>query len=90
MDSELTYVGEICIYPSVSADVAQTVIALRRKHPRYGAQMIHDMLVQRDSTRHWPAASSIGELLKRESLIRPRGVAPFRWTPGGLRIKLPL
>ncbi len=34
--------------------------------------MIHDMLVQRDATKHWPAASSIGELLKRESLIRPR------------------
>lgn len=56
----------------ISADVAETVIRLRRKHPRYGAQMIHDLLVQRDSTRHWPAASSIGELLRRENLIRPR------------------
>ncbi len=56
----------------ISAKVADSVIAIRRRHPHYGAQMIHDMLVQRDPDSHWPAASSIGELLKRENLIRPR------------------
>jgi len=56
----------------ISAEVAERVIALRRKYPHYGAEMIHDLLIQSEPDRHWPAASSIGEILKREGLIRPR------------------
>jgi len=56
----------------ISGEVSSEIIAIRRKHPTYGPQMIRDILLQRDSERHWPAASSIGELLKREHLIRSR------------------
>jgi transposase InsO family protein len=56
----------------ISSEVSSEIIRIRRKHPTYGAQMIHDILLQRDSERHWPAASSIGELLKRANLIHSR------------------
>lgn len=56
----------------ISAEVAERIIAIRRKYPHYGAEMIHDLLVRTEPERHWPAASSIGQLLKRSNLIRPR------------------
>jgi putative transposase len=56
----------------MSADVAARIIALRRRHPRYGAQKLRDLLVRKEPTTRWPAASSIGELLKRAGLIRSR------------------
>lgn len=56
----------------ISAEVAERIISLRRKYPHYGAQIIHDLLVRIEPHRHWPAASSIGELLKREGLIKSR------------------
>ena len=57
---------------SISAEVADQIVAIRRKYPHYGSQMIHDLLVRTEPERHWPAASSIGELLKRAKLIKPR------------------
>jgi putative transposase len=56
----------------MSADVAARIIALRRRHPRYGAQKLRDWLVRNELTTSWPAASTIGELLKRAGLIRSR------------------
>jgi transposase InsO family protein len=52
--------------------VADRIIALRRKHPLYGAAKLRDWLVQHEPDCRWPAASSIGALLHREGLIRPR------------------
>ncbi len=56
----------------ITREVANRVVALRRRHPLYGAQMLHDWLVQHESDVRWPAASSIGELLKRANLIRSK------------------
>jgi putative transposase len=56
----------------ITPEVKEHVIALRRKYPLYGAQALHDILVRTEPGRHWPAASSIGELLKRENLIHPK------------------
>lgn len=52
--------------------IAARIIALRKQHPGYGAEKLRDYLVQRAPATHWPAASTIGELLKREGLIVPR------------------
>jgi transposase InsO family protein len=52
--------------------VKDHIIALRRRYLLYGAQALHDILVRTEPGRHWPAASSIGELLERENLIRPK------------------
>jgi putative transposase len=56
----------------ITTQVAERVIALRRKYPLYGAAMLRDWLLQHEPEVHWPAASSIGELLKRANLIRSR------------------
>jgi len=53
-------------------EVQSTILELKRAHPEYGAQLIHDRLVQHEPERHWPAASSIGEFLKRQGLVRKR------------------
>jgi transposase-like protein len=56
----------------ISPEVRERVIALRRRYPLYGAQMLRDWLVQHEPGVRWPAASSIGELLKRANLIGRR------------------
>lgn len=53
----------------IEPEVKERVIALRRKYPLYGAQMLRDWLIQHEPGVRWPAASSIGELLKRSNLI---------------------
>jgi transposase InsO family protein len=53
----------------ITPEVKEQIIALRRRYPLYGAQTLHDILVQSEPGKHWPAASSIGDLLKRENLI---------------------
>jgi transposase len=70
----------------ITSEVAERIIALRRKYPLYGPAMLRDWLRLHEPREHWPAASSIGELLKRANLIRP---APFSlWQPGG-RLRQP-
>ncbi|MCA1838336.1 MAG: integrase core domain-containing protein [Actinobacteria bacterium] len=56
----------------ITPEVRERVIALRRRYPLYGAQMLRDWLLQHEPGERWPAASSIGELLKRSNLIRAR------------------
>lgn len=56
----------------MSEEVAERIVALRKKYPLYGAEKLHDWLVIHEPEEHWPAASSIGELLKRKNLIQTR------------------
>ena len=56
----------------IAPEVVERVIALRRRYPLYGAQMLRDWLLQHEPDIRWPAASSIGELLKRANLIRSK------------------
>lgn len=56
----------------ITPSVVERVIALRRRYPLYGAQMLRDWLIQHEPEVRWPAASSIGELLKRSNLIGRR------------------
>lgn len=56
----------------ISDEVQEVILTLKREHPEYGPRMIHDRLVQHEPHRHWPAASSIGELLDRSGLVRRR------------------
>lgn len=56
----------------ITPEVADEIVALRRKHPLYGAQTLRDILMRREPEKHWPAASAIGKLLKRELLIQAR------------------
>jgi transposase InsO family protein len=56
----------------ISAEVQGRILALKQQHPDYGPRLIHDRLVQHEPLMHWPAASSIGQLLKRHGLVRRR------------------
>ena len=57
---------------AMAVDVRETVIALRRAHPRWGPKKLRAVLEERDATRVWPAASTMGDLLRREGLSEPR------------------
>jgi len=56
----------------ITEEVQSRILELKRAHPQYGAQLIHDWLVQQEPDRHWPAASSIGDFLKRRGLVCKR------------------
>lgn len=54
-------------------DVAAAIVTLRQQHPRWGPRTLRRVL-QRDHPLEirWPAASTIGELLRREGLAQAR------------------
>ena len=52
--------------------VRDAVIALRRSHPHWGPKKLRAVLEARAPERVWPAASSLGDLLRRRGLSQPR------------------
>ena len=64
------------------AAIEAEVLALRRKHPRWGPRTLKKLLEDRDGQIAWPAASTIGGMLEREGLTKPRvkrrRVEPYR------------
>lgn len=53
------------------AAVSEAVILLRRRFPHLGPRKLRAMLVRRAPQTCWPAASTIGDILKRAGLITP-------------------
>jgi transposase InsO family protein len=64
------------------AAIEQMVLELRQAHMRWGPRKLKRILERDEPGRSWPAASTMGELLKREGLVvaRPkrRKTAPYR------------
>lgn len=59
----------------ITPEVKERIISIKKKHPLFGAEKIHDWLVihePRAEGLRWPATSSIGELLKRSGLVRKK------------------
>jgi transposase InsO family protein len=59
----------------ITSEVSSRILALKKKYPLYGPEKIHDWLEvhePRGAGLHWPAVSSIGELLKRSGLVRKK------------------
>lgn len=56
----------------ISLEVRREILALREKHPTWGPKKLCVVLRRRVPEIHWPAASSIGELLRREGCVQPR------------------
>jgi putative transposase len=54
-----------------STEVAERLIELRRKHPSWGPRKLLAWLERHEGERSWPAASTIGGILKREGLVLP-------------------
>jgi putative transposase len=70
-------------YPNRMADeVAAALLACRQAHPTWGARKLRAYLARREPRLAWPAASTIGELLKRHGLARPRRRRPHPGHPG--------
>jgi len=61
-----------CHPNEVVPEVAEQVLELRRQHPLWGPQKLHARLSRDAPEIIWPAASTIGEMLKRAGLTVPR------------------
>ncbi len=69
---------------SLSGEIAQSCLAVRRRHPSWGPVKVRAWLQRHDPGVAWPAASTIGALLDREGLTvkrRLRRRAPPRSAP---------
>lgn len=56
----------------ISLEVRREILSLREKHPTWGPKKLRVILRRRLPEKHWPAASSIGELLRREGCVKPQ------------------
>ncbi|MDP2330744.1 MAG: integrase core domain-containing protein [Reyranella sp.] len=56
----------------IEAGVAALIVALRRQRPSWGPRKLRAALMRREPERGWPAASTIGDLLRREGLVQRR------------------
>jgi transposase InsO family protein len=56
----------------ISPEVRREILALREKHPTWGPKKLRVVLRRSVPQKQWPAASSIGELLRREGCIQPQ------------------
>jgi len=57
---------------AVPEEIVETILAVRGSHRTWGARKLRAHLMDRHSGRRWPAASTIGEILKRHGLVVPR------------------
>lgn len=55
-----------------AAEIEQIVLELRQAHSRWGPRKLKRILEREEPGRVWPAASTIGALLKREGLVVAR------------------
>ncbi len=53
------------------SEVAERLVQLRRKHPTWGSRKLLAWLEKHEGEQAWPAASTIGGILKREGLVLP-------------------
>ncbi len=56
----------------VIPEVAEAVLRMRREHPQWGPLKLRSRLQREAPEIVWPAASTMGELLKRSGLSSPR------------------
>jgi transposase InsO family protein len=59
---------------AVSSEVAQAIVALRKRYPSWGAKKLEAYLKREQPTIAWPARSTIAEVLKRNGLVEGRRV----------------
>ncbi len=57
---------------AISQAQAEAIVGLRRQHPRWGPKKLRAKLLARAPEQHWPALSTIGDLLQREGLSQRR------------------
>ena len=52
--------------------LVEALLALRRKHPRWGPRKLLAYLKKRQPEKAWPARSTGGDILRRHGLVTPR------------------
>lgn len=52
--------------------IEEQIMQLRREHMRWGPRKLKAVLERRQPEQSWPAASTMGDLLRREGLVIPR------------------
>lgn len=61
--------------------IERSILDVKKQHPSWGAKKIKNWLMQERSNVHWPAKSTIDDLLKRHGLVIPakriRRVTPY-------------
>lgn len=62
--------------------IAEAVLAVRRRHPRWGARKLVAYLQTRQPETRWPAPSTVGMLLTQAGLVVPRRRRPHPGHPG--------
>lgn len=55
-----------------SPAIEQQIVELRHEHMRWGPRKLKVVLERKQPDVNWPAASTMGELLRREGLVIPR------------------
>jgi transposase InsO family protein len=57
---------------AVPAAVVEAIVALRRRHPRWGPRKLLAILRRREPSRLWPVPSTVGDILRQRGLVRRR------------------
>ena len=57
---------------ATEGDLANRIIATRRRFPHFGPKKVKAWLARERPELDWPAASTIGDILKREGLVEAR------------------
>ena len=57
---------------AVPAAIVEAVLSIRRRHPRWGPRKLRVILSRQQPRLELPAASTIGDILKRHGLVRRR------------------
>jgi putative transposase len=57
---------------AMADNARESVLGLRRVHPHWGPKKLRAILTTREPRGVWPAASTMGDLLRREGLSQPR------------------
>ena len=57
---------------AVSSAVVELIVATRRRHPRWGPRKLLAVLRRQEPARTWPVASTVGDILRQQGLVRRR------------------
>ena len=57
---------------AITAAAAEAIVELRQARPSWGPKKLRAKLLARAPGQHWPAPSTIGDLLRRQGLSQPR------------------
>ena len=65
-------------------ELVSSIVAMRRKFPRFGPKKIAAKLASDRPETAWPAASTIGDILKRQGMVIPRSARRRRFPQGDI------